>query len=106
MDVGRARGAKAGEVHPGNAAVGKGDAVAGVDALLHLGGEAVDFHKVLQVGGQLVLGGGGNAVVAQNGAAHVHVDHQQVVGQLLLVGLYIGPAALQTDLLAAVPHEL
>ena len=66
----------------------------------------MDLHKVLQIGGQLLLRRGGNAVHPQHRAAHVHVDHQQVVGQLLLVGLYIGPAALQADLLAAVPHEL
>ena len=106
MDVGRPGGAVPAEVHPGHAAVRKGDAVAGIDALLHLGGKAVDLHKVLQIGGQLLLRRGGNAVHPQHRAAHVHVDHQLVGLQLLLVGLHIGPAALQADLLAAVPHEL
>ena len=35
--------------------------------LLHLSSKAVDLHKVLQVGGQLLLGSGGNAVGASTG---------------------------------------
>ena len=106
MDVVCAQRAETAQIDGGNALVGKGDGVAGIDVQLDLAGGALLLHQAVHIAHRLVGGHHQGDVVAQGGGGNVHVDHQLVLLQLAFMGGGPGLTAQQTLLFRAVPVEL
>ena len=104
MDGGRIGRRDPGEGDGGDALIGEGGGVAGIDILLAGDAEALLHAHIGQVMAQLLFAGDAVDELAHDAADHVQIDIQDAVLQGFLIGA-VGLGAQQAPLLAAAPDE-